>query len=138
MFPKIREEIEQGKLLLEWDKKKGAPPFPLLKDKYAAERRRAKTMNFSIAYGKTVSGFAKDWNCELSEAKESLDAWYAERKEVQAWQEQQRIIAMEKGWTQTLMGRYRNLTRYFLSSTKKSLRNHGLRAAINTPIQGAK
>jgi DNA polymerase-1 len=40
-------------VLLEWDKSKGEAPVPLLKDKYAAERRKAKTMNFSIAYGKT-------------------------------------------------------------------------------------
>jgi DNA polymerase I len=44
-------------ILLEWDKKKdGEPPVPLLKDKYASERRKAKTLNFSIAYGKTAIG----------------------------------------------------------------------------------
>ncbi|CAN0523300.1 unnamed protein product, partial [Laminaria digitata] len=30
----------------------GAPPLPLVKDVYASERRQAKTLNFSIAYGK--------------------------------------------------------------------------------------
>ncbi len=54
MYPNIKREIEEGKLLLEWDKKKGNSPFPLLKDKYASERRKAKTMNFSIAYGKSA------------------------------------------------------------------------------------
>jgi DNA polymerase-1 len=44
--------------LLEWDKEKGVPPFPLLKDKYANERKKAKTVNFSIAYGKTAKGFS--------------------------------------------------------------------------------
>ena len=53
MFPNIRQEVEKGELLLEWDKSNGVAPVPLLKDKYAAERRKAKTMNFSIAYGKT-------------------------------------------------------------------------------------
>lgn len=53
MFPNIKDEIDKGKLLLEWDKSKGDAPAPLLKEKYAAERRKAKTMNFSIAYGKT-------------------------------------------------------------------------------------
>jgi len=41
---------------------------PLLKDKYAAERRKAKTMNFSIAYGKTRTGFAAEWGVSLKEA----------------------------------------------------------------------
>ena len=26
-------------------------------------------MNFSVAYGKTSYGFAKDWNCTLEEAE---------------------------------------------------------------------
>ena len=63
MYPEIAKEIEEGKLLLEWDKSKGAPPVPLVKDKYASERKKAKTMNFSIAYGKTSMGFAQDWGC---------------------------------------------------------------------------
>ena len=53
---------------MEWDKAKGEAPVPLLKEKYAAERKQAKTVNFSIAYGKTASGFANDWGCSLSEA----------------------------------------------------------------------
>lgn len=65
MFPNIKKEVDEGKVLLEWDKSKGAPPAPLLKDKYASERRKAKTMNFSIAYGKTAHGFAQDWNCSI-------------------------------------------------------------------------
>jgi hypothetical protein len=31
----------------------GPSPKPLLKERYGAERRQAKTLNFSIAYGKT-------------------------------------------------------------------------------------
>ena len=53
-------------MLLELDKSKGAPPVPLLKDKFAAERKKAKTVNFSIAYGKTAKGFAEDWNCSIN------------------------------------------------------------------------
>lgn len=38
-----------------------------------------------------------------------------------------------------MLGRYRNLTKHFLddgSKMAKMRREHGLRAAINTPIQG--
>ena len=56
-------------MLLEWDKSKGEAPAPLLKEKYADLRKKAKTMNFSIAYGKTAFGFAKDWNCSKKEAE---------------------------------------------------------------------
>lgn len=134
MYPKIKEELEAGKLLLE-PTGKGKSDLPLLKDKYAAERRKAKTMNFSIAYGKSAMGFAKDWGCSIEEANDSLKAWYQERPEVLEWQEGVKEIAVEKGWTRTLMGRYRNLTKHFKSGNRfKYL--HALRAAINTPIQG--
>ena len=33
--------------------------MPLVKDTYGSERRKAKTLNFSIAYGKTVHGLAQ-------------------------------------------------------------------------------
>lgn len=36
MYEKIRKEIEEGKLLLEWDESQGEAPLPLVKNKYAA------------------------------------------------------------------------------------------------------
>lgn len=135
MYNKIKEDIEKGGCLLEWDSHKGKPPSPLVKDKYAVERKQAKTMNFSIAYGKSAYGFSKDWGCSLTEAQEALDAWYKERFEVKDWQEEVKQTAVDKGWTRTLAGRYRNLTKHFKDKNKMKIL-HGLRAAINTPIQG--
>jgi DNA polymerase-1 len=65
MYPEIKKEIENGLLVLEGGGKEGVPK---LKDKYADLRKKAKTMNFSIAYGKTAHGFSKDWDCSLEEA----------------------------------------------------------------------
>ena len=118
--------------------------MPLLKDLYSNERKKAKIMNFSIAYGKTVHGFMKDWNCTEQEAQQTMDAWYADRPEVKAWQKKVKEIALEKGWTKTILGRYRNLTRHLkpVINPRDGERKygpgmgHGLRAAINTPIQG--
>ena len=61
MFSEIQEAIDKGECLLEWDSSKGKPPVPLLKDKFSSLRKKAKTMNFSIAYGKSAHGFSKDW-----------------------------------------------------------------------------
>ena len=46
---------------------------------------------------------------------------------------------MEKGWTQTLLGRYRNLKKHLGDTEDRDMKargkqEHGLRAAINTPI----
>ena len=82
MYPNIKKELEEGKVLLEWDYSQGKPPLPLIKDKFAAERKKSKGMNFSIAYGKSAHGFAKDWGCSMQEAQETLNAWYRDRPEV--------------------------------------------------------
>jgi DNA polymerase I-like protein with 3'-5' exonuclease and polymerase domains len=62
MYDHIKQSIADGECILEWDYSKGEKPdVPLVKDKFGSERRKAKTLNFSIAYGKTVHGLAKDW-----------------------------------------------------------------------------
>uniref|UniRef100_A0A0A9YWL5 DNA polymerase I n=1 Tax=Lygus hesperus TaxID=30085 RepID=A0A0A9YWL5_LYGHE len=135
MYPHVRKAVEAGEVLLEWDTALGAPTKPLLKDLYGSERRRAKVLNFSIAYGKTASGLAKDWGVPLKEAKATLDAWYCSRPEVLEWQRRTIVEAHATGLTRTLMGRYRPL-QGINDRTSRSLRNHAERAAINTPIQG--
>lgn len=114
----------------------------MLKDKFAGLRKKAKTMNFSIAYGKSAIGFSKDWvlffnwkfkNCSIEEAEETVRKWYANRKEAEEWQNRVKKLAVEKAFTQTLIGRYRNLKKII---SDKLTFNHALRAAINTPIQG--
>ncbi|CAN0020051.1 unnamed protein product, partial [Choristocarpus tenellus] len=52
MFDHVKEAVDKGDVLLEWDFSNGPPPKPLVKDMFASERRKAKTLNFSIAYGK--------------------------------------------------------------------------------------
>lgn len=70
-------------------------------------------MNFSIAYGKTEHGFSKDWGCSMEEAKNTVELWYNDRPEVKAWQERVKKEAVDLGWTKTLLGRYRNLSKHF-------------------------
>jgi len=132
MFPHVKAAVDSGEVLLEWDHSKGEMPAPLLKDVFGSERRKAKTLNFSIAYGKTVHGLSKDWDVSVEEAKAILDAWYADRPEVLKWQKKVKEIARDEGYTKTLMGRYRSLP----GINEPRMRGHAERAAINTPIQG--
>lgn len=134
MYDHVKKAIDDGKVLLEWDYSKGKAPLPLLKDEFGTERRRAKTLNFSIAYGKTVMGLAKDWSVSPDEARATLDKWYADRPEVKLWQEKTIARAHVTGWTRTLLGRYRPLPE--INSRDRTRRSHSERAAINTPLQG--
>ena len=136
MFDYIKDDIEKGKVILEWDKSKGEAPAPLLKEKYASERKKAKTVNFSIAYGKTAQGFASDWNCTVEEAKKVIEKWFKDRPEVKAWQKEKQKIAKQKHITQTLLGRVRNMRKLFEGDNQERKMGMAMRRAINTPIQG--
>ncbi|KAL7547633.1 hypothetical protein ACHAWF_014731 [Thalassiosira exigua] len=134
MFKYIQDAVKNSECLLEWDYANGEPPKPMLKDKYASERRKAKTLNFSIAYGKTAHGLSQDWGVSQKEAEDMLQAWYDSRPEVEKWQKETKAVAKKHGLTRTLMGRYRHLP-HAKGGSMKSL-GHALRASINTPIQG--
>jgi DNA polymerase I len=134
MFEHVQKAVVDGECLLEWDYSKGSPPKPLLKDMFASERRKAKTLNFSIAYGKTAHGLSQDWGVSRKEAEDMLTAWYNARAEVKEWQDKTKSIAQNTGLTTTIMGRRRQLPTAMLNDRK--LMEQGMRASINTPIQG--
>ena len=138
MYKEIRDAMDAGKCLLEYgdidEDDTGSERPALVKDMFASERRKAKVLNFSIAYGKTAHGLAKDFDVSTKEAQETVDLWYSDRPEVREWQAVQHKKAAEKGKGNTLLGRHRNLPE--ASSSDEMRRGHALRASINTPIQG--
>ncbi|XP_050941666.1 DNA polymerase I B, chloroplastic/mitochondrial-like [Cucumis melo] len=137
MYPHIRKAVEEGSVLLEWDPQPGQdkPPVPLLKDAFASERRKAKMLNFSIAYGKTPVGLSKDWKVSLEEAKKTVNLWYNERKEVREWQDLRMAEAAEESCVRTLLGRARRFPS--MKHATRFQKGHIERAAINTPVQGS-
>jgi len=134
MFPNVRKAVEAGDVILEWDKAKGEAPAPLLKEVFGLERGRGKTINFSIGYGKTAVGFAKDWGISEKAAQKYIDTWYEGNPGVESWQDQQIARAYETGYVRTLMGRYRPVPE--LQHPRRGIRNRGERIVKNTPIQG--
>ncbi|ERN19576.1 DNA polymerase I A, chloroplastic [Amborella trichopoda] len=137
MYAHVCEAVEEKRVLLEWHPQPGEekPPVPLLKDAFGSERRKAKMLNFSIAYGKTPVGLSRDWKVSLKEAKETVNLWYKERKEVLRWQEERKSEAANKGCVHTLLGRARRFPS--MANASYSQRGHIERAAINTPVQGS-
>lgn len=138
MFDHVKASVQNGECLLERNEEGdegNAKSRPLLKDMFSTERRKAKTLNFSIAYGKTVSGLARDWNVSTEEARATLNLWYKERKEVREWQKNCIEFAHNNLFVETLMGRRRNLPD--IASKNFRVVRHAERAAINAPLQGS-
>ncbi|KAK6154416.1 hypothetical protein DH2020_008664 [Rehmannia glutinosa] len=135
MYPHIRDAVERKDVLLEWHPQSGEdkPPVPLLKDAFASERRKAKMLNFSIAYGKTTVGLARDWKVSREEAQETVNLWYSDRQEVLSWQEKRKQQARQYQLVHTLLGRARHFPS--LKNCSSAHKHHIERAAINTPVQ---
>ncbi|KAH7427135.1 hypothetical protein KP509_10G031600 [Ceratopteris richardii] len=136
MYDNVKKAVDRGDVLLEWEPKEGedVPPAPLLKDVFASERRKAKMLNFSIAYGKTARGLSKDWKVSLKDAQATVDLWYKDRHEVRDWQEMQKMNARSMHCVHTLLGRARHFPRV---SGSEFMSGRIERAAINTPVQGS-
>ena len=45
---------------------------------FVLQMMNKKVLNFSIAYGKTAFGLAKDFDVSTEEAQATVDAWYCE------------------------------------------------------------
>jgi DNA polymerase I-like protein with 3'-5' exonuclease and polymerase domains len=69
----------------------------------------------------------------VEEAKETVDLWYSDRKEVLTWQKRRKKEAREKQFVRTLLGRARRFPSVANVSTYQ--KGHIERAAINTPVQ---
>lgn len=137
MFDEVALAVEKGECILEREddgNSKDSPP--LLKDMFSSERRKAKTLNFSIAYGKTVKGLARDWNVTAQEARETLKLWYRDRQEVLKWQVDCKAFLRKNKFVETILGRRRHLPDIDTVGNFGK-RNHAERAAINAPLQGS-
>ncbi|CAL9169995.1 unnamed protein product [Musa hybrid cultivar] len=137
MYSHVREAVEKKRVLLEWHRQPGEdkPPVPLLKDVFGSERRKAKMLNFSIAYGKTPVGLSHDWKVSVEEAKDTISLWYEERKEVLRWQKERKKEAIKSKCVRTLLGRPQHFP--LVETVSNAQMGHILQAAINTPVQGS-
>jgi len=136
MYAYIKKELDDGQVLLEWDYSNGTKPtVPLIKDKFGSERRKAKVLNFSIAYGKTAKGLALDWGVSVQEAEDTVKKWYDSRPEVKQWQDAMKKYCHDYGSVFTLWGRERKIPD--INHHDEQLQRASERAAINTPIQGS-
>ncbi len=98
------------------------------------QRRRAKIINFSIIYGASAFSLAKELETSVSEAKEFINRYYEKYPKVEEFLENRVKEAQEKGFSETLFGRKRQVPE--LLHKDKLTQQAGRRIALNTPIQG--
>jgi len=99
-----------------------------------AERRMAKTINFSVIYGISAFSLADDLKVSNHEAKRFIEEYFKAYEGVAAFREKVLSEARETGGVATHYGRRRQLPG--LISTNHNERMHAERAAFNTVIQG--
>ncbi len=98
------------------------------------QRQLGKRINFSIMYGITPFGLAKDLGIKPSEAKTYIEKYFERFPGVATWIEQTTAQAVTDGYVETWHGRRRYIPE--LAERNKTLFEGGKRMAINTPVQG--
>ena len=99
-----------------------------------AIRSRAKAVNFGVVYGISAFSLAKDIGVSNAEAKEWMDAYFAEYSGVREYMTNVVEKAKTDGYVSTIYGRRRPMPE--LASSKYLEREFGKRVALNMPIQG--
>lgn len=98
------------------------------------QRRRAKIINFSIIYGASAFSLAKELETSTSEAQKFINLYFEKFPKVAEFLEKRVKDALEKGYSETLFGRKRQVPE--LRHREKLTQQAGRRIALNAPIQG--
>jgi DNA polymerase I len=98
-------------------------------------RRRAKMVNYGLAYGMNAWGLAQRLDIPPDEAEEILDGYFAGFPKIRDYLSAQVERARKDGFTETILGRRRYIPE--LTSGNRRLQALGERQALNAPIQGS-
>mmetsp|Transcript_44532 Transcript_44532/g.127637 ORF Transcript_44532/g.127637 Transcript_44532/m.127637 type:complete len:1194 (+) Transcript_44532:58-3639(+) len=133
MFDDVRTAVDEGQVELD---RSSDSELPLVKDKFPEFRKRAKTLNFALLYGKTAHGLAKEWKMPKQEAQQIIDKWFDAFPEIRDWDKAVRADAQNGVFARTVMGRIRPVEGTAASASPKK-KAYSLRQAVNSPVQGS-
>jgi DNA polymerase-1 len=106
-----------------------------LKDVTSEMRRKAKAVNFGLAYGQSAFGLAQNLGITRTEAKDIIDNYFEKFPGIRRYMTDTVNSARKNGYIETLMGRRRYLRD--ITSKNWTVRAQAERNAINSPIQGS-
>lgn len=98
-------------------------------------RSVAKMVNYGLSYGMGAPGLAERLNVSIGEARDIMDAYFAQFAGVKEFLDRAVTQAYADGYTTTMLGRRRYLPE--LGSGNPRVRAIGERQALNAPIQGS-
>lgn len=98
------------------------------------QRIIAKTINFSIIYGKTAFGLAKELGITQKEASEYIERYFNQYPKVKGFEKKIVEFTEKNGYTETFFGRRRLIEG--INSKNKNIKNQAERMAVNSVIQG--
>ncbi len=98
------------------------------------QRSKAKMVSYGLAYGMEAYGLGQRLNIPTDEAAQILDAYFDAFPAVKQYMDDTVALARERGYTETLFGRRRQIPE--LSSSNFRIRQAGERQAMNAGIQG--
>jgi DNA polymerase-1 len=98
------------------------------------QRSKAKMVSYGLAYGMEAFGLAQRLGVPIGEAQQILDAYFVAFPAVHDYMDRTVAEAREKGYTETLFGRRRQIPE--LASDNFRIRQAGERQAMNAGIQG--
>lgn len=97
-------------------------------------RRKAKMVNYGIAYGISAFGLAQRLSIARKEAAEIIDQYFAQFPGIARFMEDTIAFARSRGYVETVTGRRRYIRD--INSSNNTVRSAAERNAINAPIQG--
>jgi len=98
------------------------------------QRSKAKMVSYGLAYGMESYGLSQRLNISVDEASAILAAYFEAFPRVRAYMSRVVAEARDRGYTETLFGRRRQIPE--LSSSNFRVRQAGERQAMNAGIQG--
>ena len=98
-------------------------------------RRQIKAMSYGLAYGLSAYGLAQQLDLSPADAAILMDKYFSRFGGIRDYLAQVVVVAREKGYTETIMGRRRYLPD--LTSDNRPRREVAERMALNAPIQGS-
>ncbi len=100
-----------------------------------ADRSRAKAVNFGVIYGMSGFGLSEELNITRKEAEEYINEYFKKHEKVKAYMDSQIASAKATGYSETILGRKRDI--HEITASAYMVRQLGERLAMNSPIQGS-